>query len=434
MWRTCDNGSRPECRNSRSSDHASEFSWDLWWRGIRDVGNLESPSHCEKVEMVAFLYCREFYGHMIIMDRKRLRVEPIKEPSGGGKHPDQLSDVLPPHEFSMLMIAPRGCGKTTLILNLMTRMMKGYFHRIFVFSPTMAGDSKWESVKKMKGILSENPHQKELEEGQGHQKKRRVEEDSSDEDSDPGHGRNDMHLPSLYALSWQSMFAKVVQEPQKAFWPETRQDMESMAHQRKGSGASGKPKFTGRLKKKDMFRDYDEDDLASLMKETMTKIDGYRKKGFTKHYADRQLIIFDDLVGSTLFSAKKTNPFRILNTTLRHYSTSIMMVSQGYKEIPKTARVNATCVILFRIANEAEIKSIYEENSCGLPEKEWRAVYDFCTKEPFSFMLINYSKSEGERIWKNFDQMVPVAPQKADDRKKLQHDAAVEDERVPTGE
>jgi hypothetical protein len=166
----------------------------------------------------------------------------------------------------------------------------------------------------------------------------------------------------------------------------------------------------------------------------MTKIDSYRKKGYTKHFADRQLIIFDDLVGSTLFSAKRTNPFRILNTTLRHYSTSVMMVSQGYKEIPKTARVNSTCVILFRIANDAELKSIYEENSVGLTDQEWRRVYDYCTREPFSFMLINYSKPETERVWKNFDEMVPIQPRLPSDRKKLQHEASIEEEKIPTGE
>lgn len=113
-----------------------------------------------------------------------------------------------------------------------------------------------------------------------------------------------------------------------------------------------------------------------------------------------------------------------------------MMVSQGYKEVPKTARVNSTCVILFRIANEAEIKSIYEENSCGLNEQEWRRVYEYCTHDPFSFLLINYGKPEKERMWKNFDEMIPINPQfNADQkRKEDQHDAAIQEEKIPTGE
>jgi len=36
----------------------------------------------------------------------------------------------------------------------------------------------------------------------------------------------------------------------------------------------------------------------------------------------------DDLVGSKLFSGKRNNPFKMLNTNHRHYSASILMCSQ----------------------------------------------------------------------------------------------------------
>jgi len=38
--------------------------------------------------------------------------------------------------------------------------------------------------------------------------------------------------------------------------------------------------------------------------------------------------VFDDLVGSSLFSAKKDNPFKKLNSNHRHYSASLLMVTQ----------------------------------------------------------------------------------------------------------
>lgn len=370
-----------------------------------------------------------------------LKVVPLREPKGA-EHPEPISDVLPKHEFSMLMIAPRGSGKTTLILNLVTKMYKGFFHRIYVFSPTMAGDPKWEAAKKIKGVLGKNKNDpdKAGKKGKSLDEEEEDEDDPvSDEDSEEerGGGRGG-HKKSLYSQSWSSLFAKVTPEPRQMFdGVRTTRDLWEFAKGDMAKSAGSKEKkFTGRLQKKDMFRDYDEDDLTKIMNETMDKIDKLRKKGWTKHKADRQLIIFDDLVGSTLFSAKRNNPFRRLNTTLRHYSTSVMMVSQGYKEVPKTARVNSTCVILFRIANEAEIKSIYEENSCGLNEEEWRRVYEYCTKDPFSFLLINYGKPEKERMWRNFDEMIPINPQFSADKKRKedQHDAAIAEEKVPTGE
>lgn len=68
-----------------------------------------------------------------------LSIEPIKEPPGA-VHPDPPHPNLPFHEFSMLMVAPRGSGKTTLVLNLISKLYKQYFQRVVVFSPTQHGD------------------------------------------------------------------------------------------------------------------------------------------------------------------------------------------------------------------------------------------------------------------------------------------------------
>lgn len=59
------------------------------------------------------------------------------------KHPDPPHEVLPRHEFTMGLIAPKGQGKTTLICNLL-RFYKQHFHAIYVFSPTVRNDDKWD--------------------------------------------------------------------------------------------------------------------------------------------------------------------------------------------------------------------------------------------------------------------------------------------------
>ena len=47
----------------------------------------------------------------------------------------------------------------------------------------------------------------------------------------------------------------------------------------------------------------------------------------------RILIIFDDLVGSALFSGTRGSYFKGVNTRHRHYSASFIMVSQGYSKL-----------------------------------------------------------------------------------------------------
>lgn len=76
------------------------------------------------------------------------------------RHPDgiHLPDYMPKHEFFMLIVAPAGCGKTTLILNLLLRIYKQYFNDIIVFSPTIHNDQKWKHLTKEANVLRPNPH------------------------------------------------------------------------------------------------------------------------------------------------------------------------------------------------------------------------------------------------------------------------------------
>jgi hypothetical protein len=258
-----------------------------------------------------------------------LEIEPIKEPPGA-KHPDPPHPNLPGHEFSCLLVAPRGSGKTTLVLNLLTKMYRGYFHRVVVFSPTMKGDTKWASVRKQKGILAkyEDPL-----EDDSHQLKKQKQEDSDSESEGEGNTRKDGHAPSLYASSWHSLFAKVTPGPVPALMPHTKDDLKELAKKAPGKalGRDGKKKHTGKLEKKDLIVDVFEEDLQKVMKESMDHIDKLRKKGHPKHKAKRTLIVFDgellciwtrtvltlcsDLVGSHLFGNQRENAFRRLNAT-----------------------------------------------------------------------------------------------------------------------
>jgi hypothetical protein len=76
-----------------------------------------------------------------------LQVLPVPVPKSY-KHPDAPSYVLPNHEYVMALVSPKGgkflaltylAGKTTLICNLF-KFYTGYFHQIYVFSPTILSD------------------------------------------------------------------------------------------------------------------------------------------------------------------------------------------------------------------------------------------------------------------------------------------------------
>ena len=161
-----------------------------------------------------------------------------------------------------------------------------------------------------------------------------------------------------------------------------------------------------RIPEECFYSSYDEDTLGEIMNEQMKMVKLLKKCGKSKHLANRILIVFDDLVGSSLFSAKKDNPFKKLNSNHRHYSASLLMVTQAYKEIPKTVRTNFSCLVVFEIPNEKEIEVIFEENPNYLKRPEWMEAYEYCTDGDHDFMFINYQKPKRLRLMKNFDQVV----------------------------
>lgn len=272
------------------------------------------------------------------------------------KHPPAPNDILPRHEFTMGLIAPKGSGKTTLICNLL-KFYKGYFHTIFIFSPTVASDEKWDYVKKLP-LLIEN---KKLKQWLVDLEKAKRKKDTVVEE-------RPQHVP----LAQKSL----------------------------------KDEFTPEIPEKFFKSEYNQEDLASLMDQQMQMVELLKKNGQSKHMANRILIIFDDLVGSSLFSSTKDNPFKRFNTNHRHYSCSALMVTQAYKEIPKTVRTQFSCGILFKIPNDKEIEVIYEENPLGLKRNVWQNIYDHCTEGEFNFMFFNYQKPEKFRIMKNFDKYI----------------------------
>lgn len=279
----------------------------------------------------------------------KLTVEAIPTPKGFA-HPVAKHDALPRHEFSMGLIAPKGSGKTTVLCNLL-KFYKGYFHSILVFSPTVASDEKWDWVKSQKLLADNVPLKKWLENMTG--------------DDNP-----------------------VVEGP--------KMDVDL-------------PKYEdGYIPEDCFYSEYDEETLTEIMEEQMKMVRLLKSRGKSKHLANRILIIFDDLVGSSLFSGKKDNPFKRLNTNHRHYSASLLMVTQAYKEIPKTVRTQFSCLIVFEIPNEREVEVIFEENPMYLKRDDWMEVYQHAVDGDHNFMFLNYQKPKRLRIMKNFQKVLFV--------------------------
>ena len=57
-----------------------------------------------------------------------------------------------------------------------------------------------------------------------------------------------------------------------------------------------------------------------------------------------------------------------------------------------------------KINNKKELKRIAEEKSGHLDYKDFFKIYNYCTKEPYSFMTIDRRPSASIPFKKNFDE------------------------------
>ena len=291
---------------------------------------------------------------------KRLIIKPI--PVSGIDHPSPPNSVLPKHEWSMGFIAPKGSGKTTCLIRILD-FYRGYYHRIVVFSPTVKNDEKWEWVKRQK-LLSQN-------------------------------NKLDSAIKDIVSKKRAKNEQGVVDR--------THQDNDDPEISMLESYRTPKD-FDGTVAECCFLSEYREDTLQQLMDEQNSLIAMLKRNGFSKHYAHRCLLIFDDLVGSSLFSNKARSPFKILAANQRHLSFSTMMVTQAYKEIPKTIRTQFSCLILFEIPNDREVRVIYEENPMNYKHDDWMEMYNHAVEGPHNFMFINYMQPKQLRVMKNFDE------------------------------
>jgi hypothetical protein len=274
-------------------------------------------------------------------------------------HPPPNYDRLPTHEFTMGLIAPKGSGKTTTIINLM-EFYADYFHSILVFSPTVASDEKWDYIKR-KPLLKQNVELK----------------------------------------AWVKSMAQKKRKRGIVEGPPIKNEFEGLVD-------DYDPEFDGIVPEECFYEDYDEETLRKIYTEQMTMVKLLKKYGKTKHLANRVLIIFDDMVGSILFSNARRNVFKGFNTRHRHYSCSMLMVSQGYNEIPRTVRINYTCLVIFEICNDKELEVIHYDFSMGIRKyDDWLKVYMEATKLPFNFLFYNIQPVDKNlRTMRNFEDYI----------------------------
>ena len=137
------------------------------------------------------------------------------------------------------------------------------------------------------------------------------------------------------------------------------------------------------------------------MNDVLEDINNYNKKRDKK-----VLIIFDDMIADIMRSEKFKAIVKELFIRCRKLNISIVFITQSYFRTPKDARLNSTHYILMKIGNKKELKSIAEKNSGHLAFKDFLKIYNYCTKDLYSFMMVDTRPTAHVTFKKNFDKPI----------------------------
>ena len=125
---------------------------------------------------------------------------------------------------------------------------------------------------------------------------------------------------------------------------------------------------------------------------------------YNKNRDKKVLIIFDDMIADIMRSEKSKAIVKELFSRCRKLNISIVFITQSYFRTPKDARLNSTHCILMKIGNKKDLKTIAEENSGHLDFKDFLKIYNYCTKESYSFMMVDTRSTARVTFKKNFNE------------------------------
>ena len=125
---------------------------------------------------------------------------------------------------------------------------------------------------------------------------------------------------------------------------------------------------------------------------------------YNKNRDKNVLIVFDDMIADIEYNKNFKKIIKELFYRARKINVSIVFITQPYFRALKDVRLNSTHYILMKIGNKKELKRIVEEKSGHLDYKDFLKIYNYCTREPYSFMLIDTRPTAGVIFKKSFDE------------------------------
>ena len=143
-------------------------------------------------------------------------------------------------------------------------------------------------------------------------------------------------------------------------------------------------------------------EYSNMIDDVYENIDNYNPKRNRKI-----LIIFDDMIAD-MTNKTFQSIIKELLIRCRKEIISLVFITQSYFSVPKDVRLNSTHYLIMKINNKRELQNIAINHSADIDFKDFIKIYRECTKEPYSFLIIDTTlpSSNPLRLRKNlFDTL-----------------------------
>ncbi len=139
------------------------------------------------------------------------------------------------------------------------------------------------------------------------------------------------------------------------------------------------------------------------------KIMELQKQAIVKNGNDKApqiALIYDDVISDPKFM--RTDEFIKSFIASRHYNLTTFVCSQSWTSVPRRCRLQCTNIFFFA-APQSEIELLSQEYTPpGFNKKQFFALVEYATEEPYSFLYINKSAPMEERFRKNLDTIIDL--------------------------
>ena len=154
------------------------------------------------------------------------------------------------------------------------------------------------------------------------------------------------------------------------------------------------------------------DPKGKYLKDAFEVEDGYKdiyidkfidhQKSHEREDMETALLVFDDIIGKDF---KRASSIAFLSSRFRHIETSIMILTQAFKNVSNIIRSNITNVIIFKQQSSKQIEAIKEEYEEFAGDK-FMDYYNYAINdEPYSFLYID-AQTNPATFYVRFDRVI----------------------------